>query len=175
MADEYRHRDYRAWLLSQPCCCQPCVASVIIHHHTSGRTEQHGKSAPGRRGKGQRASDADGMPLCHHHHADLHDRTGLSGYFELFDRSGLRSWQDAQVERLTRLYGMAHPEPIQPERPLESPARARHSAASSPEHVQWTVPRVLTLLRREAAQSHRTADAAAALNDVADLVEGKAL
>lgn len=162
MADEYRHKSYRAWLLTQPCCCQPCTRSVIVHHHTAGETEQHGKSRGGKRGKSQRASDADGMPLCNHHHADLHDRLGLSGFFADFDKHSRRAWQDQQVDRLQRLYAMAYPEPLAPAATSSRPKRARAVG-------DWTVPTVLDLMRKEAR--HRPAEVSAAFTELADLIE----
>lgn len=159
MADERRHKSYRAFLLSQPCCCQPCVAPVIIHHHTAGETEPHSKSIGGRRGKSQRSSDADGMPMCNHHHADLHDRTGLSGFFADYDKYSRRAWQDQQVERLTRLYAMAWPEPIAPS---AAPKRKRVGAG-------WSVAGIRDWCRKEAAT--RPAQAADALTELANLLE----
>ena len=162
MADEYRHKSYRAWLLTQPCCCQPCVSPVIVHHHTAGETEQHGKSRGGKRGKGQRASDEDGMPMCNHHHADLHDRLGLKGFFADFDKHSRREWQDQQVERLQRLYAMAHPEPLAPAAVPAGRAKRRTGAG-------WTVAGVRDWCRKEAPT--RGAQAADALTELANLIE----
>jgi hypothetical protein len=123
MAGERRHKPYREFLLGEPCCCYPCTASVVIHHNTFGQPDQHSKSIPGKRGKGQRASDDEGMPLCNHHHRQLHD---LSGYFGGWDKTQLRTWQDAQVQRLRNTYAMRHPEPCPaPVMPSPSPRRAR--------------------------------------------------
>ncbi len=160
MADEYRHRDYRSWMLSQPCCCQPCTRKVLIHHHTSGETEPHRKSRGGRRGRGQRASDTNGMPLCPHHHSDLHDRTGLSGFFADFDKKSLRIWQDDQVERLQRMYAMAHPEPL---------VAGTRPTKRSRIGIGWTVATVRDWLRKEART--RPGQVAAALDELADLIE----
>lgn len=131
------------------------VSPVAIHHHTAGETAPHAKSLGGRRGKGQRASDDQGMPLCFRHHKELHE---LRGYFADDDKMSLRAWQDAQVERLQRLYAMAHPEPL----PAAKGAARRAGAG-------WTVAGVLNLLRREAR--HRPAEVSAALSEVADLIE----
>ena len=160
MADEKRHKSYRAWLLTQPCCCQPCTGFVIVHHHTAGETERHSKSMGGKRGLSQRSSDADGMPLCPKHHSDLHDNHSRKGFFADFDRAQRQIWQDEQVERLTRLYAMAHPEPIA----VPEPGRPKRRVGQG-----WTVAGVLDLLRKEAR--HRPADVSAALSDIANLIE----
>jgi hypothetical protein len=96
------------------------------------------------------------MPLCFKHHNNLHE---LRGYFAGWDKVALRVWQNEQVERLQRLYAMAHPEPL-PE--VVAPRRSRAPTS-------WTVGAVLDLLRKEAR--HRPADVAAAFTEVADLVE----
>ena len=146
-------------MLSRPYYCQPYIAPVIIHHHTSDETEPHAKSRGGRRGKSQRASDMHGMPLCHRHHSDLHDRLGLSGFFESYDRFSLRAWQDQQVERLQRLYAMACPEPLAP---AAAPKRKRVGAG-------WTAAGVRDWCRKEARV--RSAAAADALTELANLIE----
>jgi hypothetical protein len=150
-------RLYRAWLLKQPCACQPCVASVVIHHSTVGSTAPHAKSLGGRRGKGQRPSDLEGICLCNRHHANFHD---LRGYFEGWEKQQLRDWQNAQVERLTRLFGMAYPEPLT----LDAAKKARKRIGSG-----WTVATVRDWLRREAPT--RPAAVADALTELANLIE----
>jgi hypothetical protein len=156
MAGERQHRDYRSWLLSQPCCCQPCTGAVVIHHHTAGETEPHAKSLGGRRGKGQRASDDQGMPLCFKHHGNLHE---LRGYFAGWHKHQLRDWQTAQVERLQRLYAMAYPAPLAAD-PQLKPGRPG---------AGWTVAGVLDLLRKEA--THRPAEVSAALKEIIAVIE----
>lgn len=158
MAGERRHADYRAWLLMQPCCCQPCVSSVVIHHHTAGETEPHAKSLGGRRGKSQRCSDTQGMPLCFRHHKDLHE---LRGFFAEEDKHSLRKWQDDQVKRLQRLYEMAYPEPLVTAAIAEA-KRKRIGAG-------WTVATIHSWLRAEARV--RPAAAADALTELANLIE----
>jgi hypothetical protein len=168
VADERAHRDYRSFLHRNPCCCQPCVAAVVIHHHTAGSTEPHAKSLGGRRGKGQRASDDQGMPLCNAHHAQLHE---LRGYFNGWEKHQLREWQDKQVARLQRLYAMAHPEPIpasyQPRTGLVTlgvdPARV--SAAERERR------RIAAWLRDKAGARHLKVNEAAVLTDAASELE----
>jgi len=159
MAGEASQRDYRAWLLRQPCACQPCVAPVVIHHSTVGETEQHSKSLGGRRGKGQRASDAEGISVCHRHHANFHE---LRGYFAGWEKQQLRDWQNQQVDRLQRLHAMAHPEPIHATGKSDKPKRGKPGAG-------WSVPLVLDLLRKESR--HRTGEVSAAFSELADLIE----
>jgi hypothetical protein len=163
MAGESRHKPYREFLLGEPCCCYPCAASVVIHHNTFGQPEQHAKSIPGKRGKSQRASDDEGMPLCNHHHRQLHD---LTGYFGGYDKAQLRAWQDAQVQRLRNVYAMRHPEPCPAPR-MPSPA-ARKRIGSG-----WTVAGVRDWCRREAR--FRPAAAADALTELANLLEADTL
>jgi hypothetical protein len=103
MADDLP--EYKSWLLKQPCACSPCVAAVVVHHHTGAPTYAPGarpeKAAGGKRGKGQRASDYYGIPLCNRHHGQLH---ALSVYFKGWSGPKLKAWQDGQVERLRSLY-----------------------------------------------------------------------
>ncbi len=160
MADEKHLAAYRAWLLRQPCCCQPCVAPVVVHHHTAGEPDQHAKSIPGRRGKSQRASDAAGMPLCFRHHANLHE---LRGFFAGYDKQALRSWQDAQVQRLTLAFAMAHPERIATSSMPPIPAKRKRIGAG------WTVATIYDWLRKEAPT--RPAAVGAALTELANLIE----
>jgi hypothetical protein len=160
MAGESRHKPYREFLLGEPCCCYPCTASVVIHHNTFGQTEQHSKSIPGKRGKGQRASDDEGMPLCNHHHRQLHD---LSGYFGGWGKAQLRIWQDAQVQRLRNIYAMRHPEPAVSGTATSSRATRKRIGSG------WTVATIHSWLRAEARV--RPAAAADALTELANLIE----
>lgn len=160
MANESCHRDYRAWLLRQPCACQPCVLPVVIHHSTVGATEPHAKSLGGRRGKGQRASDAEGIAVCNRHHANFHD---LRGYFEGWEKQQLRDWQNGQVERLTRLFGMAHPEPLAPDTATSSRTTRKRIGSG------WTVAGARDWCRKEAQV--RPAAAADALTELGNLLE----
>jgi hypothetical protein len=164
MANERHLELYRAWLLKQPCACQPCVSPVVIHHSTVGSTAQHAKSIPGRRGKGQRASDDEGIAICNRHHANFHD---LRGYFEGWEKQQLRDWQNAQVERLTRLFGMAYPDPIASATATSSPAKRKRIGSG------WTVAGVRDWCRREAR--FRPAAAADALTELANLLEADTL
>lgn len=156
MAGEKRHVPYRAFLLSQRCCVQPCTGAVDVHHHTKGETERHAKSLGGKRGKGQRASDEWGMPMCFRHHRQLHDGRG---FFADHNGADLRRWQDQQVERLQRLYAMAHPPPLAAD-PQLKPGRPG---------AGWTVAGVLDLLRKEAM--HRPAEVSAAFKEIIDVIE----
>lgn len=159
MANESSQKAYRAWLLMQPCACQPCVLPVVIHHSTVGATEAHAKSLGGRRGKGQRASDAEGISLCNRHHANFHD---LRGFFAGWEKQQLRDWQNGQVERLQRLYAMAYPEPLSP---TATPSRATRKRIGA----GWTVATVRDWCRKEAHV--RPAAAADALTELANLIE----
>lgn len=79
MANE--DRAYQAWLRTRPCSRCGKSPPSIVHHHTQ------------RRGKGQRAHDHDGMPLCTPCHVGLH---GSCGTFKHWPRAQLRQWQDEQ-------------------------------------------------------------------------------
>lgn len=61
----------------------------VVHHHT------------GRRGKGQRAHDHDGMPLCTPCHVGFHM---LTGRFKGWCKSQLRQWQDEQCTHYRAQY-----------------------------------------------------------------------
>ena len=156
MANEKLHESYRAFLLRQPCRCQPCVSPVVVHHNTFGETEQHAKSLGGKRGKGQRASDLEGMPLCSKHHRELHD---MRGFFGDFDKLTLREWQAQQVRELQNQFAVQEP---QPKAATERAKRCSPGAG-------WTVGGVLDLLKKEAR--HRPADVAAAFTEVVGLIE----
>lgn len=168
MANERRHKPFREFALSQPCCCQPCVSGVVLHHHTAGETEPHGKSLGGRRGKGQRASDDQGMPLCFRHHKELHE---LRGFFAGWEKAQLRAWQDAQVERLQRLYAMAYPEPL-PER-LSAPGafRVRGVDMAKETAAERERRRIAAWLRDRAGSRHLKVNEAAVLTDAASELE----
>lgn len=158
MANEKRHKPYREFLLGEPCCCYPCTGAVVIHHNTFGQTEQHAKSIPGKRGKSQRASDDEGMPLCNRHHRQLHD---LSGYFDGWDKRQLREWQDDQVRRLRNIYAMRHPDwPASP-----TPAGvARRASAKAPDVVKLST--VLDYITTWSGKRHLAPDTVQALSDL---------
>lgn len=158
MANEKRHKPYREFLLGEPCCCYPCRGAVIIHHNTFGQPEQHAKSIPGKRGKGQKASDDEGMPLCNHHHAQLH---GLSGYFGGWEKRQLREWQDEQVQRLRNIYAMRHPEPLA----LPTPAgAARRASTKAPDTVKLSA--VLDYITTWSGKRHLDPVTVQALSDL---------
>lgn len=160
MANEASEAAYRAWLLRQPCACQPCVAAVVIHHSTVGETAQHPKSLGGRRGKGQRASDAAGIPLCNRHHANFHE---LRGPFGGWEKQQLRDWQNSQVQRLRNTWAMQAPQPIAPGTATSSRTTRKRIGAG------WSVAGIRDWCRREAPT--RTAAAADALTELANLIE----
>ncbi|HKY40740.1 MAG TPA: hypothetical protein VJN18_32620 [Polyangiaceae bacterium] len=110
MADEPEHQHYKQWLLKQACRCWPCAAPVEVHHHTHGETSSRrpSKALGGKRGKGQRASDAFGMPMCFRHHKELHN-SALRGFFSDMDPRERRTWQDLQVSELRSLYAQEFP------------------------------------------------------------------
>jgi hypothetical protein len=137
----------------------------VIHHHTSGTTEPHAKSLGGRRGKSQRASDDQGMPICNAHHAQLHD---LRGYFADFDKHSLRGWQDEQVDRLTRLYGMAHPAPIAH---VSVGGVAVKASSGRPDATTRERLRIASWLRDKAGARHLKINEAAVLTDAASELE----
>lgn len=80
---------YLAWLRRQPCakCNHPEPSHA--HHHT------------GRRGKSQRASDNDAMPLCWRCHRLFHD---AAGPFQEWTKEQRISWQDDLVARYRGIY-----------------------------------------------------------------------
>lgn len=156
MANEKLHESYRAFLLRQPCRCDPCISPVVVHHNTFGETEQHAKSLGGKRGKGQRASDLEGMPLCNKHHRELHD---LRGFFGDHDKIALREWQAKQVRELQNQFAMQEPQP------KEQAGRAKRRGPGA----GWTVAGVIDLLRKEAR--HRPAEVSAAFSEVVGLIE----
>lgn len=105
MADDMP--EYKAFLLRQPCCVEPCIAPVQVHHAQHGET--HGpdaapaKALGGKRGKGQRASDWWGLPLCFKHHRQLHDGAGP---FREMSPTERRAWQDKHIARYRARYAM---------------------------------------------------------------------
>jgi hypothetical protein len=103
MADDLPH--YRAWLLTRPCRCAPCVAAVEVHHPRHSPTyapdAKPEKALGGKPGKGQRASDYYGIPICYRDHRNLH---ALKGFFQGWSGEQLRAWQDEQIEQLHAEY-----------------------------------------------------------------------
>lgn len=165
MASERVHADYRAWLLRQPCACQPCIAPVIVHHSTIGETERHEKSRGGRRGKGQRASDASGIAICNRHHSNFHD---LRGYFAGWEKQQLRDWQNEQVERLTRLFAMAHPEPIAAVHATGKPDKPTRKSTTSSASSERS--RIVRVILARAAERRHLPDQHALLSELAEYV-----
>jgi hypothetical protein len=162
--------EYRAFLMGRPCRCQPCIAPVIVHHNTFGDVHAGDRPLPpkalgGKRGKGQRASDTEGMSLCHRHHGQLHS---LTGYFAGWDKSKLRDWQNAQVAALQAEYE-AH---LEKNPPPAMPAPPKRSAARSGD---WSTERaaLVEYVRDFAGQRHLTPDAVAAVSDLAEVIAAR--
>ena len=155
---------YRAFLLRSPCCCDPCVAAVEVHHAQHGETHIPGAAPPkalgGKRGKSQRASDWWGLSLCPRHHRQLHD---LSGYFVGWSGADLRVWQDKHIARLRNAFTMTEPQPIAAD-PTLKPGRPG---------AGWTAAGILSLLKQEAR--HRPAEVSAAFKEIVGLIERKVL
>lgn len=61
-----RDPKFLAFVRSQPCYILGCFEKAEAHHF-------------GRRGKSQRCSDYETVPLCHDHHMAWHSSTGLPG------------------------------------------------------------------------------------------------
>jgi hypothetical protein len=100
--------DYRSFLLRLACRCAPCVAPVVVHHNTFGAVHASDRPLPpkalgGKRGKGQRASDWFGMPLCPRHHDQLHN-PAKRGHFFGWSGEQIVAWQDEQVAAMHGLY-----------------------------------------------------------------------
>lgn len=73
--------EYTEWLRHQPCCMCGTVFGVQVHHRTGA-------------GVSLRASDLEGMPLCHVDHTAFHAATGR---FKGWGREQRSSWQDAMI------------------------------------------------------------------------------
>lgn len=106
MADE--DRVYTDWLRKQACCNCGTDQDVQVHHHTNGSTaplfpieDEPLGSLEAPRGRGQRAHDHWGMPLCLRCHHDLH---ALAGSFRKMTGRQRREWQDGQVRILRMCY-----------------------------------------------------------------------
>jgi|KBSSwiStaDraftv2_1062776.scaffolds.fasta_scaffold08946_19 uncharacterized sporulation protein YeaH/YhbH (DUF444 family) len=171
MANEKLHQSYRAFLLRQPCRCDPCISPVVIHHNTFGETEQHAKSVGGKRGKGQRASDLEGMPLCNKHHRELHE---LRGFFGDYNKADLREWQARQVRELQNQFAVQEPQPVAAEKPAARAAAVRGAgdavtrawlAGSSAERA-----RIISWLEETAARTGLHSEAHAALMESAEVL-----
>lgn len=156
---------YRTHLQQQPCACEPCVCAVIVHHprhresHAPWRKPE--KSLGGKPGKGQKCSDWYALPMCPHHHKQLHR---LLGYFKGYTKETLRIWQDKEIDRLQELWWETHDfYPNEPkakaQRGIQLPKKTGHG---------WTVALVKSLLMREAR--HRPADVSAAFLEIVRLI-----
>lgn len=167
MADDPR---YINWVRVQDCAACGGPGPCEAHHALSGLTYSPDEPIPAkaipnaRKGKSQKSHDHYAFALHLRCHAQLHRGTGPWSDKTPEERD---AWERDCVARSRARYAMTNPVPAA----RSESARPRQP---KPELAGWTVGRVLALLRREAAQSHRSPDAAAALNDVADLVEGRA-
>lgn len=154
--------EYSSWIRKQACagCLGPGPCDP--HHAHCGTTydpdeRPPAKSAGPKRGRGQRSHDKWLIPMhvrCHRQFTDS------SGPYRDWNNERRDAWERDQVRIHRERYAMQAPEPVVPAR-----ATTRRSRAPS----SWTVGAVLDLLRKEAR--HRPADVAAALTEVADLVE----
>jgi hypothetical protein len=182
MADDLPH--YKAWLLKQPCAVnaiEPCIAAVIVHHHTEGETHAPGarpaKALGGKRGKSQRASDYFGIPLCHRHHGQFHD---AKGFCKDWDKEDRRAWQTDQVtiHQLGYEAGLEMRRPEVDERasrrvtPLAE-AIARATGTRTPASAEGERRAILGLLGRFAASRHLTPDQVAACDEIRVLIEAR--
>lgn len=168
MADEPEHQHYKQWLLKQGCRCWPCAAPVEVHHHTHGETssKRPDKALGGKRGKGQRASDAFGMPMCFRHHKELHN-PALRGFFSEMGPRERRVWQDLQVSELRAMYAQEFPNGAPTATAKAS--RAQRPRSRTRPGKGWTVPLVLSWLRQEARI--RPAEVGSAFTELAELIE----
>lgn len=168
MADD--RPEYRSFLLGRPCRCQPCVAPVIVHHNTFGDVHASDRELPakairGKRGKGQRASDMEGISLCHRHHGQLHS---LTGYFAGWDKRQLREWQSRQVGELQTEYA-AHLEKNPP--PAAPPAKPVNGGTSALAIANRERGAIVDWLRRRAGERRLAPEVFQELSDRADELE----
>jgi hypothetical protein len=189
MADDLPH--YRAWLLKQPCAVnaiEPCVLSVVVHHHTEGETHAPGarpeKALGGKRGKSQKASDYYGIPLCHRHHGQFHD---AKGFCKDWDKENRSAWQTDQVliHRLgyeagleMRGSGDDYEAPLSasdfgPRVPPSPVAEILARLPMSPTSPEGERRAILELLERFAASRHLTPDQVAACDEIRVLIEAR--
>ena len=61
----FHNRKYLDWVRTLPCCI--CGAEAVPHHV---------KGVGHYSGAGMKADDLLSMPLCHRHHAEIHDDPG---------------------------------------------------------------------------------------------------
>jgi hypothetical protein len=176
VAGELPH--YSQWIRRQRCASCGGPGPCEPHHAESGTTYDPtgpvpSKSAGPRRGKSQRSHDYFLIPLhskCHVAHFHGH-----AGPFEGWTRQQRDDWEGQQVAAHRDRYE-AEGRPGAPKAAAPKPSSAQPAfageTASTP--VLRERRRIVAFLRREAAQSHRTPDAAAALNDCADVIQGDA-
>jgi len=72
-AEKHKNKKHLIFVSAQQCCLNVisadwCSVNIQAHHLL--------KPFDGKRGMGMRASDKNVVPLCYHHHAQLHDQNG---------------------------------------------------------------------------------------------------
>ena len=77
-----RNKKHLIFVCSFKCCLNGLSAC-------SGHIQAHHLLKPwyGHRGTGMRASDCNAIPLCNHHHTQLHDRGDEDAFWQSFDLS----------------------------------------------------------------------------------------
>lgn len=73
---------YLKWIRQQYCCVPRCRLEPIQAHHRTGH------------GMGQKNHDHEAIPLCWHHHRQLH---ALAGHFAGWTGDQLQAWQWEQI------------------------------------------------------------------------------
>lgn len=76
MKKRYANKKHLDWIHSQQCCLKvhsPCQGAIQAHHLL--------KPWHGTRGMGMKANDRNLIPLCLHHHAQLHKRGNEKAFF----------------------------------------------------------------------------------------------
>jgi len=79
MAKRFVDKEHLAWVRQQPCLIKQagfysCKGGVVQAHHLL-------KPYTGERGMSLRAGDQNVIPLCLHHHAELHTKYGSEKAF----------------------------------------------------------------------------------------------
>lgn len=81
---------YLRWIRMQPCIFEgdACDGPVCAHHATGA-------------GLARKADDRHTMPLCHAHHMQRHDHTGV---FYKLTKAERKQWEAEMVEKYQALY-----------------------------------------------------------------------
>lgn len=165
---------YLSWLRTQPCARCGVGYGIEAHHPLWATTYSPEETRPAkaiegaRKGKGQKCHDHFALPLCLKCHIPGIHRGG--GHFHGTTVEEREAWEREQIPLHRQRYAMQSPGPA----PLASPMRSPKPRASSGDAAHRERLRVADFLRREAASTHRTPDAAAALNDCADVLSEEA-